>query len=127
MSPERMDVLLRQAVLDFTPVKGGFDPDLVARSIADLGVHFRDPVDPRIYVVTSDAALAQEFEARRKADPEAALPPTLRISVSPERIFVGPSAFEEEAPLTRTFITWLTSTYECRISNDEGVDLAPAE
>lgn len=117
-----LDALMAEALLTVTPAKGTFDAEAVIGAVTGLGPHFRDPVDPTIFVLSTDNALLTEFEARRKADPEAMLPPSLRIAVAAAEVVVGRSAFEEDGPMTRAFLSWITAAYPCRIVNDEGAD-----
>ncbi len=118
-----METLLDEEFLEFTPKTGAFDTDAVEREIAKLGFWFRDEAEPTRFVVTADEEARDEFQRRRKDDPESKFPYTLLIRVSPDRIVVSPSTFEAEKPMTRSFIEWLMSAYPCRVRNDYGIDL----
>ena len=118
-----LEGLVAETLLTLTPAKGGFDIAAVVAAVTGLGPHFRDPVDPAIYVVSANAEMLATFEARRKANAEAMLPPALRIAVEPGQVVVGRSAFEADEPMARAFLTWITEAYPCRIKNDEGTDL----
>jgi hypothetical protein len=118
-----MDTLLDEEFLEFTPTSGTFDVAAVARQIETLGFWFRDEADPTRYVVTTDRELRDEFERRRREDPESAFPYVLLIRLTPERIVVSPSTFADEKAMTQTFIAWLLATYPCRVANDYGVEL----
>lgn len=122
----RLEALVAEPMLVLTPRKGGFDAAQVEAAVAALGLHFRDPVDQAIHVLSTDQALLTEFEARRRADPEARLPPTLLISVQPGQVAVARSAFEEDLPMARQFLGWLTGAYKCRIVNEDGNEVATA-
>jgi len=119
-----MEDLLRQDLLVFRPRTGVFDTEAVAAHIAGLGFSFRDAADPTRFVVTADAAARDDFQAARLADPDSSFPYVLLIEVTPERIAVSPSAFEDEETLTRDFLTWLMGRYACDIFNEEGTDLS---
>jgi hypothetical protein len=117
--------LVAETLLTLTPAQGGFDAAAVAAAVEGPGPHFRDPVDPAIYVVSANAEMLATFEARRKANAEAMLPPALRIAVEPGRVVVGRSAFGPDEPMARAFLAWITGAYRCRIVNDEGTDVTP--
>jgi hypothetical protein len=122
-----VDTLLDEEFLEFTPVSGTFDMDAVARESTKVGFWFRDESDPTRFVVTADEELRDEFQRRRREDPESAFPFVLLIRATPERIVVSPSTFEEEKPMTRAFIEWLLATYSCRIKNEYGLALDAAQ
>lgn len=120
-----MEALLAEEFLAFTPLSGTFDVAAVEREIARLGFWFRDEADPTRFVVTNDQELRDEFQRRRREDPDSPFPYVLLIRLTPERIVVTPSTFNDEKPMTRAFVTWLLATYPSRISNYYGLDLTP--
>jgi hypothetical protein len=118
-----VDTLLDEEFLAFTPETGVFDMEAVAQEITKLGFWFRDESDPARFVVTADEESRDEFQRRRREDPESPFPYVLLINAAPERIIVSPSTFDDEKPMTRAFIEWLRATYPCQIKNEYGLAL----
>ena len=122
-----VDTLLDEEFLEFTPKTGGFDMEAVVKEIAELGFSFRDEADPERFVVTADEELRDEFQRRRREDPESPFPYVLLIRVTRERIVVSPSTFEDEKPMTRRFVEWMLATYPCHVRNEYGLPLDATE
>jgi len=62
-----MDDLLAQEMLSFTPLAGTFDVEAVAWRVGATGYSFRDESDPSHFVISSDAASRDVFQAARRA------------------------------------------------------------
>jgi len=125
--PERsqmVDDLLEYERLTFVPRQGVFDVDSVAAAIGGIGFPFRDEADRAMFVVSPDAGSRDVFLARRREDPESAFPYVLLIDAKPDEITVWPSHLPGVPPLASQFVHWLLATTPCRISNDEGNELA---
>ncbi len=124
MSPS-MNVLLAQETLSIAPASGVFDVDAVAKTIAGLGFSFRDEADPSRFVISSDAKPRETFAARRRADPSSPFPYVLLVTVTPGEMIVSPVADHPGLrALSEKFLTWVTSTYQCKIDNEFGTDVA---
>lgn len=109
--------------LDITPKRGSFDVERIAARVAELGMSFRDEHDPSRFVVTSDAAARDAFQAARRADPEGRFPYVLLIGATPERVFVAPSMFEADEPLQIEFLGWLAQNFLVRIDDTNGEEV----
>lgn len=120
-----MNVLLAQEMLKFTPVSGKFDVDAIAAAIGGVGFSFRDAADPATFVMSSDAESRDAFEARRRADPTSPFPYVPLAEVYPEKVLVWPIVNDAQSrDLSRQLLEWLTASYDCRITNDSGADVA---
>ncbi len=124
MTPS-IDQLLEETTLAFAPREGAFDVDAVAATIEGLGFSLRDERVPARFAVFSDAAARDACRSAMRADASVTFPYVLRISVRPEVMSVWPVADQEELrALSARYLEWLTSTYDCRITNEFGTDMS---
>jgi hypothetical protein len=120
-----VDTLVQQEKLVFTPVSGTFDVDQVADAIAGIGFSFRDEADPSRFVIASDEASRNTFQERRRKDPNSRFPYVPLVRATPEQVALSPMPDPEQLrDLSVQFIEWLTSTYDCRVSDPFGTDLS---
>ena len=123
-----METMLAQEALSFTPRKGSFDLAQVAKGIAAIGFSFRDIARPERFVIASDAASREAFQAERKADPTGSFPLVVNVEARADEILVWPAVYDPKLKvLSQQVVAWILDTWECDVANEFGTDVEELE
>jgi hypothetical protein len=119
-----LDLLLAEGTLTFNPRKGEFDTDAVGKAIAGIGCSYHDEADPTVFALFLDPEARKACRAARAADPNESYPYVPLLTVHPHEIMLFTAGSDDALlALAGQFISWLTSSYDCRIENEFGTDM----